>query len=339
MKKRKKTQIIVIAGPTSSGKSDMALRLAKWIRSAQAIRKLGYSGAEIISADSRQVYRGMDMGTGKIPRDKMTNDKYLMPNNVRHSSLDIRNSDFYSERVRHWLLDVASPRRQYTAAQWRRDAKRAIKSIAAGDKLPIITGGTGFYIDGLVYGVGFPEVKPDAKLRARLEKKTTPQLMSQLMRRDPYRAKHIDPNNRRRLIRALEIVITTGKPVPRREPSAKSQEYDVLYLAVDMPLSTLRRRIEKRLDARLKGGMAAEVRRIHEDGVSWKRLENFGLEYRWLALFLQKKISRSDMRDALLRDIFAYARRQMTWWRKNEDIHWVSTTRAAKQLTRKFLAE
>jgi len=265
---------------------------------------------EVISADSRQVYRGMDLGTGKVTKAEQ-------------------------RQARHWLLDVASPRRQYTAAQWRRDAKRAITSIVSSGKLPIIAGGTGFYIDGLLYGAGFPEVKPDPLLRSKLDKKTTEQLFTELKKKDPRRAKTIDRHNRRRLIRALEIIRSTGEPVPKLRENGV---YEVLYLAVDIPMKTLRGRIETRLATRLKGGMVAEVRRLHTEGVSWRRLENFGLEYRWVARFLQKKISRSDMRDSLLRDIFAYARRQMTWWRKNEDIQWIKNSTQAKKLARKFLS-
>lgn len=289
--------LIVIAGPTASGKSDLAIRLAKKLR------------GEIISADSRQVYRGMDIGTGKVTK--------------REQKL-----------VRHWLLDVASPTRQYSVAQFKRDAEKAIRHISKRGKLPIICGGTGFWIDALVYGQTLPEVKPDAKLRAQLRKLTPAQMFARLNKLDPVRAAVIDRRNPVRLIRALEIVMTTGMPVP---PARRSSPYRVLYLGVSRPMDELQRRIEKRLDARLKAGMIAEVRRLHANGVGWKRLESFGLEYRWVARFLQGNITRHEMRDALLKDIVAYAKRQLTWWRKNKDIFWVIDLQEATGLTLRFL--
>lgn len=299
MAERNKTKIIVIAGPTASGKSDLAISLAK-----------RFDG-EIISADSRQVYRGMDIGTGKVTKAEQ-------------------------KMAKHWLLDVASPRRQYSVAQWRREAKKLVKAIASRSRVPIVAGGTGFYIDSLVYGLTVPDVIPDAELRRKLQKKTAEQLFAQLKKKDPRRAREIDRHNRVRLIRALEIVLTTGKPVPR--PGTK-KEYDVLYLAVSISMKKLEGRIEKRLDVRLKGGMIAEIQGLRESGVSWRRLENFGLEYRWVARFLQKKISRNEMRDGLLQDSIAYAKRQMTWWKKNEDIVWVTSSAQAKKLTRDFIAQ
>ena len=291
-----KTRVIVVAGPTASGKSDLAIRLAR-----------RFNG-EIISADSRQVYRGMDIGTGKVTS--------------REQRL-----------ARHWLLDVASPTRQYSVAQWRRAAERAIRDIVHRGKVPIVCGGTGFWIDSLIYERSIPDVKPDPKLRAKLKKQTAAQLFVRLQKLDPARAKTIDRHNPVRLIRALEIVMATGRPVPAR---TNGSPYEPLYLGVTRPMSELKRRIETRLDARLAHGMVAEVKRLHASGVSWKRLESFGLEYRWVARYLQSKISRSEMRDSLLHDIIAYSKRQLTWWRKNPDIRWIRNANEAEGLVRMF---
>ena len=281
--KKDKPRIIVVIGPTASGKSALAIRLAR-----------KFNG-EIISADSRQVYRGMDIGTGKVTKQEQ-------------------------KLARHWLLDVASPIRQYTVAHFKRDAQRAIHNIFRRGKLPIICGGTGFWIDALVYDQSLPNVKPDAKLRAQLGKLSTAQLYARLKKHDPARAASIDRYNPVRLIRALEIVLSTGRPVP---PKLNGSPFEPFILGITRPVPELKRRIEKRLNTRLKAGMIAEVRRLHASGVSWKRLESFGLEYRWLARFLQNKISRTEMRDGLLHDIIAYSKRQLTWWRKNKDIRWV----------------
>ncbi|HTP57036.1 MAG TPA: tRNA (adenosine(37)-N6)-dimethylallyltransferase MiaA [Candidatus Paceibacterota bacterium] len=295
--RKDKSRVIVVAGPTASGKSDLAIRLAR-----------RFDG-EIISADSRQVYRGMDIGTGKVT--------------MREQRL-----------ARHWLLDVASPARQYSVAQWRRAAERAVRDITNRGKLPIICGGTGFWIDSLVYGQSIPDVRPDAELRARLRKMTPGQLFARLQKLDPTRAATIDRHNPVRLIRALEIVLKTGKPVPAR---TNGSSYEPLYLGVTRPMPELKRRIETRLDARLVHGMVAEVKRLHASGVSWNRLESFGLEYRWVARYLQGKLTRIEMRNGLLRDIIAYAKRQLTWWRKNPDIVWVKSLSQADRLVRASL--
>lgn len=301
-----KLKVIVIVGPTASGKSDLGIQLA---------RKLN---GEIISADSRQVYRGMDIGTGKVTK--------------REQRL-----------VRHWLLDVASPRRQYSVAQWKIAAQQAIRDIVHRGKVPIICGGTGFWIDALVSGMTLPDVKPNAKLRADLAKLSVAQMYATLTKLDPVRAAAIDRHNPRRLQRALEIVMTTGKAVPQ---AGNGSRYEPLFLAVSFPKEKLAARIAKRLDARLKGGMITEVKRLHTHGVSWQRLEDFGLEYRWLARYLKSKsksyklqaISYRTMREALLRDIVRYAKRQMTWFKRNPDIHWVRTPRQALALAKPFLS-
>ena len=304
--KDNRPRIIVVAGPTASGKSDIAIALAR-----------RFNG-EIISADSRQVYRGMDIGTGKVTK--------------REQKL-----------ARHHLLDVASPTRQYSVAHFKRDAQRAIRDIVRRGKIPIVCGGTGFWIDALVYDLQLPNVKPDAKLRAQLRKLSIIQLYTRLKKLDPVRAATIDRHNPVRLIRALEIVLVTSKPVPAKKVQATS--YNPLYLGVSRPMDELKQRIEKRLDARLKSGMVAEVRRLRTSGVSWKRLESFGLEYRWVARYLQavtknkkrKTNSFSEMRAGLLRDIIAYAKRQLTWWRKNSDLVHIADEAHAQRFVAKFL--
>jgi tRNA dimethylallyltransferase len=297
MKISKQPPIIVVAGPTSSGKSDLAIQLAK-----------KYNG-EIVSADSRQVYRGMDIGTGKVTK--------------REQKL-----------ARHWLLDIASPKRQYSVAQWKQAAQHAIADITRRGKLPIVCGGTGFWIDALVYDAVLPDVKPNPKLRIALERKTTKALFALLTKRDPARAKTIDKHNPRRLIRALEIIEETGRRIP---PLMFRSPYHLLYLAISVDNVVLARRIEQRLDTRLKAGMITEVQRLHASGVSWKHLESFGLEYRFVARYLQHKLTHSEMREQLLRAIIQYSKRQLTWWRINGDIKWISSPAQAKRLAKKFL--
>lgn len=297
---RNKIPVIVIAGPTSSGKSDLAIQLAR-----------RFDG-EIISADSRQVYQGMDIGTGKVTTTEQ-------------------------KMVRHWLLDVASPKRQYTVAQWKKAAQSAIADITRRGKIPIICGGTGFWIDALVYNQNLPEVKPNTKLRAKLGKLSAEQLFAKLLKLDPRRAHNIDPHNPRRLIRAVEIVLTTGEPVPTTGMIYHTSPSDVLYLAITRPFPELKKRITQRLDIRLTQGMITEIKRLRASGISWKRLESFGLEYRWVSRFLQKKISRTDMGNTLLHDIVGYSKRQLTWLRRNNNVIWITRPTQAKHLVKKWL--
>jgi len=315
--------IIVVVGPTASGKSDLAVRLAR-----------KFNG-EVISADSRQVYRGMDIGTGKITKKEMAG-------------------------IPHYLLDVAQPRRRFTAAQYKKLGQAAIKKIQHKNKIPIICGGTGFYIRALVDNLPIPAVKPNLKLRAQLEKKTTTELFDLLKKLDPRRAREIDRRNPRRLIRALEIVMTTGRPVPpltsvilakagiqaripepgsRVKPGMTTNDSytNVLFLGIKKSHPKLARRIKIRLEKRLKQGLLAEVKKLRDQGLSWKRLDDFGLEYRWLAKYLQKTISYDEMVKLLQKDIEHYAKRQMTWFGRDPRINWIKNERQAKNIVKNFL--
>ncbi len=293
----KKKKIIVIVGPTASGKSDLAVKLAK-----------RFNG-EIISADSRQVYKGMDIGTGKITKKEM-------------------------KGIKHYLLDVASPKRRFTVFQYQKLALRAIEKILKKGKIPIICGGTGFYIQALIDGILLPNVPPDWELRKRLEKKSAAQLYKILKKLDPQRAKTIEKKNPRRLIRAIEIAKRVGRVPPlKKQPLS----YPVLMLGIKKTKEELKKLIKKRLLKRFKKGMVAEVKKLRKQGVSWKRLEEFGLEYRWIAYFLQNKIDFSEMVEKLQKDIEDFARRQMVWWKKDKRVFWIVSQREAEKKIREFL--
>jgi len=300
---KEKPKLIVVLGPTASGKSELAVKIAK-----------KFSG-EIISADSRQVYRGMDIGTGKITKREM-------------------------EGIPHYLLDIASPKRQFTVVQYQKKALEAIKKIYKKKKIPIICGGTGFYIQALVEGLNIPAVKPDPKLRKDLEKLSVEELFRKLKKLDPRRAKNIDFKNKRRLIRALEIVIKANKPVPRIK---EQLNFDVLYLGMRKSMPELKKLIKKRLLGRLEKGMIAEVKRLKNPpagrGISWKRLDDFGLEYRYIARYLREKLTKQEMINELQKEIERYAKRQMTWFKKypGARVRWVRNYRQAEKLIEKFL--
>lgn len=292
-------KLIVILGPTSAGKTDLSIGLAK-----------KFNG-EVISVDSRQVYKGMDIGTGKVTKKEM-------------------------KGVAHYLLNVASPKRKFTAAQYRKLALKTIKDIQKRDKVPFLVGGTAFYIKTVIDGITIPAIKPDWELRKKLDKKTTEELYLELKKLDPRRAKNIDKNNKRRLIRALEIVLKTKRPVPL--PKKEPISFDALILGIKKPKEELKKRIKERLLKRIKQGMIAEVKRLRESGLSWERLESFGLEYRYVAKYLQEKLSKEEMIEKLQKEIEHFAKRQMTWFKKDKRINWIRNQKEAGKLIKRFLS-
>lgn len=312
-------KIIVIIGPTASGKSDLALRLAK-LAQGKAFRKYGVNGAEIISADSRQVYRGMDIGTGKVKKDRIMNHELRI--------MGLSKESYYSEGIRHHLIDVANPKKQFTADDFKKLGEKAIKDILSRKKIPIIVGGTGFYIDILLGRMQTAEVPPNPKLRKDLDKLSTEHLFKILRKLDPQRAKTIDPKNRRRLVRALEIVLTTKKPSLATKYPRSNSNYEILWLGINPGKEKLAKNIKNRLEKRLEQGMVREVKKLIKNGISHKRLQKFGLEYKWLSLYLQNKISYEEMRENLYRDIIRYSKRQMTWFKRNKEIYWLDPTSA-----------
>ncbi|MEK7139775.1 MAG: tRNA (adenosine(37)-N6)-dimethylallyltransferase MiaA [Patescibacteria group bacterium] len=297
MKNTAKQKIIVIVGPTASGKSDLAVLLAQ-----------KFNG-EVVSADSRQVYKGLDIGTGKITRREMRG-------------------------IPHHLLDVASPKRTYTASHFARDGRRAIKKIGVRGRIPIVVGGTGFYIRALVDDISIPEVPPNMKLRTELEKKNVRELYRMLFRLDRARAKTIERKNPRRLIRAIEIAKALGKVPPLTHGA---YAYKALWIGIQTDDKILKQKIRMRLFARIRAGMIAEARRLHSGGLSWKRMESLGLEYRFLAQFLRKKITRMELEEKLSAAIWQYARRQKTWFKKNKEIRWISSPK--NKMARKWIME
>ncbi|HOV88862.1 MAG TPA: tRNA (adenosine(37)-N6)-dimethylallyltransferase MiaA [Candidatus Paceibacterota bacterium] len=308
-----KPKIVVVLGPNASGKSDLAVAIAK-----------KFNG-EIISADSRQVYKGMDIGTGKVPNE---NSK------IKNQKSKIKAKNYYYQGIRHHLIDVCSPKKNFTVVEYQRLAQQAIRDILKRKKLPIICGGTGFYIDAVLYDYQFPPVKPNSQLRKKLEKLSAEELFAKLQKLDSQYAEKIDPHNKRRLIRAIEVISILKKPMP---PLIKSPRYDALKIGVYRPPQELKKRIEKRLTQRLNEGMVEEVKKLHQQGISWKRLYNFGLEYRYISLYLQNKISYEEMVNQLKRKIWQYARRQMIWFKKDKEIHWISSPSQALKLVRQFL--
>lgn len=290
-------QLIVILGPTSTGKTDLSIKLAK-----------KFNG-EVVSADSRQVYKGLDIGSGKVTKKEM-------------------------KGIPHYLLDVANPKNRFSVTQYQKLALKSIKDIQKRDKIPFLVGGTGFYIQSVVDGIVIPEIKPNWKLRNELEKKSNEELFSMLQKLDLKRSETIDRNNPRRLVRALEIVLTTKKEIPSIK---KTNQFDVLQLGVAKDFEEIKKNIHKRLVKRLKAGMIKEVKKLRKSGVSFKRLEELGLEYRFVAQYLQGKITYQEMTDEIQIESEHFVKRQMTWFKKDKRIIWIKNFKEAEGLIKGFV--
>ncbi|MDA1334967.1 MAG: tRNA (adenosine(37)-N6)-dimethylallyltransferase MiaA [bacterium] len=275
MPKNTSNELLVIIGPTASGKTKAAIKLARKLKT------------EIISADSRQIYKGLDIGTAKATKKEMAS-------------------------VPHHCIDIVSPKKIFTANDFQKCADKAIKAIGKKSKIPIVVGGTGFYIEALLYEGSTASVDADWKLRARLEKKTTKQLVAQLKKLDPKRAKNIDQQNRRRLIRAIEIVKATGKPVPAIKRRVR---YNYKIISLDPSPETLKKNITKRTRQMLKRGLLAEVKRVSK-ALSKKRMAELGFEYKYPALYLAGEISKTEMIEKINTENWRYAKRQLTWFKK-----------------------
>ena len=305
-----KNKIIVILGQTSTGKSDLAVEIAKQVN------------GEILSADSRQVYKGLDLGTGKITKREM-------------------------KGIPHYLLDLVSPKSVYTVNQFQKQAFKKISEISKKGKVPIICGGTGFYLDSILNETIFPNVPPNKKLREQLEKETTENLLSSLTKLDPIRAQNIDAKNRVRLIRAIEIAQALGQ-VPslktnQNQPDtlsapaesvsgAEPSRFQVLKIGLTLPPEVLRARIKTRLLARIKKGMIGEIENLHKNGLSWKRMENLGLEYRYVAKYLQGQLNKKEMLEKLEIEIWHFAKRQKTWFKRDKNTIWIDPTKNSEKI-------
>lgn len=266
--------LIAVIGPTASGKSAYAISRAREI------------GGEVISVDSRQVYRTLDIGTEKIRPEEM-------------------------QGVPHHLIDIREPEETYTAGDFVTDATSLISAIRERGKTPILAGGTHFYFDALVNGLPV-EVPPNPIYREMLEAFATDELFARLALLDPRRAQELDPKNRRRIVRALEIV-NAGGSVPKRPPA--SPRYAVEWVVIDPGADALKARLAERLKNALSSGLIEEVRRVRER-VGDDRLNEFGLEYRIVGEYLREERDEASLFPALLAKLSQYARRQRAWIRK-----------------------
>ena len=272
-------KLIVIEGTNASGKSSLGVELA------------GRFGGEIVSADSRQVYERLDLGSGKITPEEM-------------------------KGVPHHLLNVRKPGEFFSMADFQRLAFDAVDGILSRGRVPFLVGGTGLYVDAVADGYELSDRAPDHSLRARLETYDTPALYNML--KDKLPDTDIDPRNRHRVMRALERLEADDW-----HPSAKKPRYSLLKLGVTWPREILKQRIDERLEKRLAAGMADEVKALLDEGISEEFLVKLGLEYKYLTWYLTGKIGYGQMVEELGNAIKKFAKRQMTWFRRDPRIHWL----------------
>ncbi len=266
----KKEKVIIILGTTAVGKSNLAVKFARKCK------------GEIISADSRQVYKGLNIGTGKITKKEM-------------------------HGIPHYLIDVANPKKKFTVTEYQKQAVKKIEEIISRGNTPIIVGGTGFYIDAVTKGIIFPEVKPNVKLRKTLEKLSILALFKTLQKLDKDRAENIDEKNKVRLIRAIEIAKALGK-VPKITQGAPV--YDFIKIGLKANEEILKKKIEKRVKGMFKDGLLNEIKKLKKSGISEKRLKEFGFEYN------------SPTPEKVILGTLQYAKRQNTWFKRDIDIKW-----------------
>lgn len=293
----KKPKIIVILGVTGSGKTGLSIGLAK-----------KFNG-EIISADSRQVYKSLDIGTDKIKNKEM-------------------------KGVPHHLLDVASPKRFFSVSQYQKKSIKAILEITKREKTPFIVGGTGFYIQSIVDGIFFPKTKKNPNLRKKLAAKSPNQLFQILKTIDKNRAKNIDCKNSIRMIRAIEIAEELGE-VPKLTKTI--QPYDFLILGLKVDYKNIQTLCEKRFYEWIKEGLLKEIKDLKKLGLSWQKIESFGLYYTILAQYIQGKIEKKEAFDRSITSIQQYIKRQKTWFKRDARINWIKNESEAIDKIENFL--
>jgi tRNA dimethylallyltransferase len=288
-------KVIFITGATASGKSEIAIWLALKIN------------GEIINADSRQVYKYLNIGSGKI-------------------------SEKERKIVKHHLLDIAHPKRSYSLGKWLKDVDEVIKKIYRKNKIPIICGGTILYLKALKEGWVLPNVKPNYKLRKELEKFSTNELYEILLKLDPERAKTIQKENKRRLIRAIEIATFLGKvPSLKKEP-----KYEILVVAPYVDFRRLERKIYKRLIKRVKG-IIQEIKKLRKLGLSLERIISFGLEYRWFGKYVKGKIDLKTAIEKCYKDIRRFAKKQINELKKLNYVYWFKNKKELLKIVKNFL--
>ena len=287
-----KSKVIVICGPTASGKTALSIELAKKIN------------GEIVSCDSMQIYKDMDIGTAKPTVEEM-------------------------QGIKHYLIGYVSPEERYSVADYKKDAKKAIKEILGKGKMPIIVGGTGLYIDSLIYEIEYQDIKFDEKYRKELEQEAKEKGLEELYKRakqiDEKAIEKISPTDKKRILRVLEIYHATGKTKTEQEMESRKKEveFDYQVYALNWDREKLYNRINKRVDVMIEQGLIQEVEQI------LKKYDKFptamqGLGYKEVEDYLNGKYTKEEMIEKIKMETRRYAKRQLTWFRKNKQTKWLN---------------
>ena len=295
-----KPKVIVICGPTASGKTALSIELAKKIN------------GEIISCDSMQIYKYMDIGTAKPTLEEQ-------------------------KEVKHHLIDFVEPNQRYSVAEYKKDAEKSIEEILSKGKTPIIVGGTGLYVDSLIYGIEYPEIELDEEYRKQLEKEIEEKGLESLYNKakeiDSKAMEKISPNDKKRIMRVLEIYMATGKTKTEQEIESRTHEvkYDYKVFAIKMDREKLYERINQRVDMMIEKGLIEEVQNI------LKKYDKFptamqGLGYKEVVEYLDGKKTKEEMIDKIKMQTRRYAKRQITWFKKNKQTIWIENNELSKIL-------
>lgn len=301
-------KVLVILGPTATGKTDVALSLAK-----------KYNG-ELVACDSRQVYKGLDIGTGKMPGIVVSQESYWVINGIKI-----------------WMYDVADPKTRFTVKDYVEQAEKIVEDIIRRGKIPIIVGGTGLYLKGLLYGFPNLNIPVDESLRRELEKLSLKSLQKKLISLSPTHFLELsdsDKKNPRRLLRSVELISMNPYSNTVQSAKCKVQNWDVLKIGLTAPREVLKKRIFSRLVSRIDQGLIAEAEKLYKrsfssnkNGLTLKRMKELGLEYGMLAKLIEGEITQDQLIDQLFAKISQYAKRQMTWFKKEPEINWFDITK------------
>ena len=303
-----KEKVVVIVGPTASGKTGLSIELAKRI------------GGEIISADSMQIYKDMDIGTAKVTEEE-------------------------KDGIEHYLIDIISPEERYTVSNFKKDAEQAIEEILAKGKVPIIAGGTGLYVNSLIYGIEYQEMEFDEEYRNNLMNiaetdEGLNSLYEEACKIDPEAMKKIFPSDKKRIVRVLEIYKATGKTKTEQEILSRQNgvKYDYKVFGILRDRENLYERINLRVDLMLKQGLIDEVKSIYEKYKTFPTAMQ-GLGYKEVVWYLENKISYDEMVELIKKETRRYAKRQMTWFRKTENIIWLDANKTTDENLESIIKE
>lgn len=302
-----KPKVIVICGPTASGKTGLSVKLA------QAMN------GEIVSCDSMQIYKDMTIGTAKVTKEEM-------------------------QGIPHYLIDFVSPDERYSVADFQNDSEKAIREIIAKGKTPIVVGGTGLYVDTLVYHIQYPEIETDLEYRKQLEEMIQEQGLEVAYQKakeiDPQAIEKISSNDQKRIMRILEIYHQTGKTKTQLEVESRSEEppYEYLVYAIDMDREKLYDRINQRVDIMINQGLIKEVQELLEKYKSFPTAMQ-GLGYKEVVAYLNGNMTKEEMVETLKQETRRYAKRQLTWFRKNKEIKWIDGLRPVEENIQRILED